>query len=293
MRYIKFLILIMFALMLCSCTNPQVGPGEVGYVTSQPLFIGEKGKFLDIIIGPGSYGLGWCNRIKQDTHYMPWTIKEQFTPPTKKDAQDTRILSVDQINMEVNISIVLEFRHAPSGSYYNKDKFKSNMKMYFENYRDAWGNRYREPFRARSRSLLAKESYSSAKKERETLSDFLKVWLSNKLKGTPFAVVDVKISNINMPKRLMEEQEIKKAVQIAEERQALEEKLQLSKSKVMKQEALNLSRALSINPKYLQWKELEVKQKYAEGFHTLITGEEAKSISKAIFVPYGTPIAAQ
>ena len=50
--------------------------------------------------------------------------------------------------------------------------------------------------------------------------------------------------------------------------------------------------AQEIAPDYLRWKDLQIKQAYADGFNNLITGEEAKSIDKVIFMPYGTPVAA-
>jgi len=90
-----FLLLVCFTPGLISCSNPSVPAGKVGYVTNEPFIVGEKGEFLGIIIGPSSYGFGWCNEIKYEQTYKPWTVYEYFSPiggAGEGKESDTRIM---------------------------------------------------------------------------------------------------------------------------------------------------------------------------------------------------------
>lgn len=283
-------------LMMSGCSNPAVKAGEVGYVTNEPFLFGERGEYLGIIIGPSSYGAGWRNQIKYRDTYKPFTIKEYFSAAadSSEGAQkDTRIMSKDEINMEVSVSIVFCLRNSPATHNFQEEQFKTNSKSYFENWYNFWPDRLMEPFRTQVRNTLRSESYSSAKENRERLSASLKLWLDEELSRSPIEVMAVNISNINPPQRMLAEQELAKAAEIATYRQGKEKSLQDARKEVLVQEAENLQAALEIAPNFLAWRELTIKEKYVEGFNNLITGEEAASISKAIFVPYGTPISAQ
>jgi regulator of protease activity HflC (stomatin/prohibitin superfamily) len=291
----KVLVSILALPFFAACTNPSVPAGEVGYVTNQPIMIGEKGEFLGIIIGPSSYGFGWANKIKLAVSYKPFTIKEHFTPikgEGDSEKQDTRIMSKDKINMEVNVSVVMVLRNSPAMPDFDEAMFEANARIYFEDYVNCWPDRYKEPFRTMLRNLLGEETYSSAKKSRIELSGKAMEWLATELADTPLQVLSVNISNINPPARMLAEQELLKAVEIAENRQEVEKRLQDSRKQVLEQEATNLAAALAIAPDYLTWKDLQIKRSYADGFNNLITGEEAKAIGKVIFMPYGTPVAA-
>ncbi len=276
-------------------TNPSVPAGSMGYVTNEPILFGEKGEFLGIIIGPSSYGVGWRNEVKYDKTYKPWTVKEYYSPiggAGHNKETDTRIMSKDRINMELSVSVVLYIKNSPATDDFDAEKFKINARAYFENYAGFWQDRYREPFRTKIRNMLGKESYGTAKKNRVALSEDATTWLRIKLKNTPIGVLAVNISNINPPQRMLAEQELLKATEIAKKRQVEEEALQKAKKDVLAQEAENLANALNIAPKLLEWKDLAIKDKYADAFKNLVTGEEAKSIKKVIFMPYGTPVAA-
>jgi len=267
----------------------------VGYVTNQPFIIGEKGEFLGIIIGPSSYGFGWCNGIRYHQTYKPWTVKEYFSPiggAGENKETDARIMSVDRINMELSASVILYIINSPATPDANIEKFKINAKDYFENYMNFWNDRYREPFRTEIRNMLGKEEYGTAKEKRAELNEKATNWLRTQFKGTPIGVLSVNISNINPPPRMLAEQELLKSTEISEKRQVKEKALQVAKKDVLAQEAKNLANALSIAPELLQWKDLAIKEKYVDAFNNLVTGEEAKSISKVIFMPYGTPVAA-
>jgi len=276
-------------------TNPGVPAGEVGYTTNEPILFGEKGEFLSIIIGPSSYGVGWRNKIKYAQTYKPWTVKEYYSPiggaGTGKET-DTRIMSNDKINMELSVSVVLYIKNSPATEDFDAEKFKINARAYFENYLNFWQDRYREPFRTEIRTMLGKETYGTAKKKRVALNETATTWLKTQLKNTPIGVLSVNISNINPPQRMLAEQELLKATEIAKTRQTEEEALQKAKENVLAQEATNLARALGIAPQLLKWKDLAIKEKYVDAFNNLVTGEEARSIGKVIFMPYGTPVAA-
>jgi len=301
MRFL-FMLSMLIVLTGCGVTNPSANPQEVTYVTNEPYLFGDIGAFEDIVVGPGSLGLGWRNQIKYRKNYLPWTMTEYFSPPngagsSKSEDEknsDTRIQSVDDINMEVEVNVVRGFKYSPVTNEYSKEKFKKIMREFFEHYQSAWTDRFRAPFRAQIRKLLSKETYSSAKKGRAQLGDILKGYLDKSFKeaGTPYYVISVDISNINPPQRLLQEQELSKAVQIKRVRQKLQQELQVSKEAVMLQEATNLKKALSITPKYLELKSLQIKESYAEGFNTLIKGDN-KNIQKTIFIPYGTPVSAK
>ena len=299
MKIIAGFLLVLFAgitlMGAAGSTNPSVPAGEVGYVTNEPFFIGEKGEFLGIIIGPSSYGFGWQNEIKYSQTYKPWTVKEYFSPiggAGENKETDTRIMSIDRINMELSVSVVLYLVNSPATTDANIDKFKTNAKNYFENYMNFWLDRYREPFRTEIRNMLGKEEYGTAKEKRVELSKAATNWLRLKFEETPIGVLSVNISNINPPQRMLAEQELLKATEISEKRQAKEKALQVAKKDVLAQEATNLANALSIAPELLKWKGLAIKEKYVDAFNNLVTGEEARSIGKVIFMPYGTPIAA-
>ncbi len=294
MKYI-ILLLILAISYGCGCTNPSVAAGEVGYVTNEPFMFGEKGEFLGIIVGPSSYGIGWRDDIKYSTSYKPTTIKEYFSPINgagEGKKTDTRIMSSDEINMEVSVSAVLYIRNSPATPDKDLDKFKVNAKIYFQDYNNFWKDRYREPFRTKIRDMLGKESYKTAKAKRTQLSKEASDWLTTQFENTPIGVLSVNISNINPPQRMLAEQELMKATEIAENRQAKEQKLQESRKAVLDQEAENLASALKIAPRLLEWRDLTIKQTYAEAFNNLVTGEEAKAIKKIVFMPYGTPVAA-
>jgi len=286
-RMKRLFLVAIVVLLMAACSNPSVPTGVVGYATNQPIFIGEKGEFLGIIIGPSSYGFGWKNQIRIERDYRPWTVTENFS----KGRGDERILSFDNINMEVSIAVTLGFLNSPVSKDYNRDKFKSNMRNFFENYWKAWGRRYRKPFRAHVRNRLSGHDYKSAKKKRIQLSGEIKAWVATMLGGTPFEVLHVNLSNINPPTRLLDEQELLKAAEVREKRQAKEAAYQRAKKEVMKQEAQNLTAALEMNPRFLEWRRIMIMQRYTEAMNTLITGDEAKSISKVVFFPYGTPLA--
>ena len=280
---------------IAGSSNPSVPAGEVGYVTNEPLQIGEKGEFLDIIIGPSSHGFGWRNKINYSQTYKPWTVKEYFSPiggAGQNKETDTRIMSVDKINMELSVSVVLYIKNSPATPDNDIGQFKLNARDYFENYMNFWKDRYREPFRTKIRSMLGKEKYGTAKENRTELSNQATEWLAEQFDGTPIGVLSVNISNINPPQRMLAEQELLKATEIAEKRQSKEKKLQEAKKDVLAQEATNLANALGIAPQLLEWKDLAIKEKYVDAFNNLVTGEEAKSINKVIFIPYGTPVAA-
>lgn len=295
MKKLFVLCLCLSSLFLIGCSNPSVPAGEVGYVTNEPLFFGEKGEFLDIVVGPSSYGFGWRNKIKHKRSYKPSTVKVHFSPiggAGSGKETDTRIMSKDKINMEVSVAVVYYMKNSPATDDKNTEKFKNNAKEYFENYRGFWADRYKEPFRATVRTLLGAENYASAKDKRRELSGKLQEWLSFELKNTPLGIVSVNISNINPPSRMLAEQELLKATEIANQRQSIELKLQASKKDVLAQEATNLKNALKIAPKLLEWRKITIRDKYADSFNNVVTGEEAKSIQKVIFMPYGTPVVA-
>lgn len=290
-----FLFVLLVLMSFTRCTNPSVDAGEVGMVTNEPFFFGEKGEFLAIIVGPSSYGLGWRNKIKYIESAKPFTYKEHFSPKGgsgNDKERDSRIMSSDDINMEVSVSVVVYIRNSPATAEADVTKFKENARAYFEKYINFWRDRYQEPFRTHIRSLLGNETYTSARKKRAELSLQAKKWLEEQLADTPIGIAAVNISNINPPQRMLDEQEILKATEIAERRQKKEKLLQESRNEVMQQEARNLRDALNIAPQYLRFKDLEIKQKYVDAFNVAITGEEARSIDKMWFIPYGTPVAA-
>ena len=279
----------------CNLTNPQVEAGEFGYVTNEPIWFGEKGGFLGIIVGPSSYGLGWRNQIKHSMSYKPFTIEEYFSPiggVGENKETDTRIMSKDKINMELAVSVVLAIRESPATGG-DLDKFKLYAREYVENFMDFWPDRYKKPFRAYVRDRLRRESYSSAMDSREKIAEDIKTWCDNNFEDTPLECRSIQVSNINPPPRMLAEQELKKATEIARDRQAVELELQKKKKDVLDQEATNLQSALGKAPQLLQWRDLEIKKQYAESFNNLVTGEESKTIDKVIFMPYGTPVAAE
>ena len=278
-----------------ACSNPSVPAGKVGYATKEPMLFGEKGRFIGIVVGPSSYGYGWRNSIKYSQTFKPWTVYEYFTPTGgagKNKESDTRIMSIDKINMEVTTSVVLYILNSPATPDNNSDKFEENAKIYFENYVNFWKDRYREPFRMKVRGTLGNYNYAEAKRLRMDLSVEIADWLREQFEGTPIGVLSVNITNINPPQRMLAEQELLKATEIAENRQAKEKDLQDARKEVLEQEARNLASALAIAPSFLEYKDMAIRQIYAEAFNNVVTGEEAKSIQKIVFIPYGTPITA-
>lgn len=298
----KLTMIILLALLTgCGFTNPSVPTETVGYVTNEPFMFGNKGEFLDIVIGPGSYGIGWRNEIKKQYSYTPWTQTEHFSPKNGAGSgknederlSDTRITSKDKINMEVEVDIIRGFKYSPLSGSFDKPKFKLNIRKFFEGYQTAWSNRFRKDFRAQVRKVLKDVTFEQAVENRELYSGKLKTYLSKVFTeaDAPYYVISVQISNINPPDRIAQEMELKKAVQISTERQILEARLQKSKEDVITQEALNLKKALSISSRYLESKALLIQEIYAEGYNTLIKSKN-NGINKTIFIPFGTPIGA-
>lgn len=280
-------IALVFCLLSASCgvSNPTVEAGEVGMVTNEPILFGEKGEILDIVVGPSSYGVGWRNAIKPKN-------KESFQPKTKKinysktGNDDRRILSKDKINMEVSVSVVLALRNSPSLAEYDLKLFKQHAKEYFTRYTNAWDDRYREPFSSYVRTTLGALNYADLKEQRVQQAQLLQAELDRMLSGSPLVAIKTVITNVNPPARMIEEQEKKKAVDIAMTRQVDEQNLQEAKKKVMETEAMNLAAALKQSPKYLEYKRLMLEQQRVEMLSIAMTGDNASTISKML-VPYG------
>jgi len=292
--------MLLLSLALSGCLgNPQVEAGNFGYVTNEPFLFGDKGEFLGIQIGPSSYGLGWLNEIKHQISYKPWTIKENFSPKggvaensnNRHSNSDTRIMSSDKINMELSVSVVLSIRESPATGG-DKEQFKLHARKFVEDFTNFWNDRYREPFRAKTRTRLGTETYGSAKTNREKISKELEAYLNTEFEGTPITCVSVQVSNINPPQRMLGEQEMKKATEIMRDRQALEKEVEDERKAVLEQKARNLRAALEIEPRLMDWRRLDIDEKYAEAFQNVVTGEEAKSIEKFVFIPFGSSVTA-
>lgn len=293
MKKIVLLIALFATLILSGCgtTNPSVPAGEVGYVTNEPVVFGEKGEFLDIIIGPSSYGFGWANEIKYNVDYRPVTMVESFTFNPKLGT-DSRILSLDQINIDANVAVVIGFKYAPGQDDENIEKFKLSMKSYFENYQDAWFRRFSKPFRQYVRESIGSESYGSAKQKRAQLGKMFFDHIKSELKDTPLRVFKVSVGSINPPERILQAEERKAAAIVERQQQEEELKLEDAKKAVMKKRAENIKETLKESPEYFRAIELEIKRTYAESFRNLSTGEQAKTLNKVLFIPYGTPVTA-
>jgi hypothetical protein len=296
----KVLMLFVLLLSLVGCGNPSVESGYVAYCTHTPMLFG-KASFEGVLKGPTSYGLSWRVYCDKQEQMSVNKITESFLDEDSKGGTDLRILSTDNYNMEVNISIVLGFKHSGiNGVGYDESQFQAATRTYFEQYyynsdtdgnnmKKAWTNNFSTEFRSDSRVLIAKEDYKSAKANREKIAKKLFEKWTGKLDKTPFHLYSVSINTINPPKRILNEEEASKAVEIAEERQEREIRLKTKQGEVIKKEAENLKMALKTSPKYLEWKELELKKLYAEGFETMSKGKSLQNVQKVLVVPYGTP----
>jgi len=295
----KKLIVFLIPLLVLGCGNPSVDSGYFAYCKHEPMMIG-KASFEGILKGPTSYGFSWrisCNKQEQFSNNK---ITESFQ--NEKKSRDLRILSLDEINLAVNVNLVVGFKHSGVfGVPYDAAMFESSAKKYFEQYyyvtessgknvEAAWKNNFSTPFRQDVRLMIGQESYKTAKQKREEIAIILfKKW-TDLLKDTPFHLYSVSINTINPPERIMNEEEASKAVDIANTRQVKENRLKLSQGSVMAQEAKNLRNALAITPKYLEWKKLEMKNKYADGFEVMSKGKSFNNVEKILVVPYGTNV---
>lgn len=281
-RFIPLLFLVVF-LNGCGFTNPEVPGNTVGLVTNHPFFIGDIGRIEGIIVGPGSFGLGWRNEVKRSVSYIPSTYNLEFL---RTDKEDARILSKDKINIDAVVVVVLGFKNAPTSMHPEPEKFKANMRSYFTNYYKSWENSYQQSFKAYIRALLSAETYDSIMEKLPELNRHLSEQLDQQLLATPYEVVSLSIANINPPARLIDEQEHLKATQVRKQRQEMELQLQQSRGDVMKKEADNLAAAMKVAPRYLDYLSIKVREEYSGAMNTLITGDNAGKIAKVIFFPF-------
>lgn len=286
-------IVIGAAIFMVGYSNPKVNKGEVAYVANMPFVFGNKGEFLDILIGPESYGVGWANDITASASYQPITIPEHFSKIS--DTDDRRILSSDKINMEIHTSVIIGMKNSPASDDFNAEKFKKQARNAFENYGSSmstsWRQRYSEKFRAKVRILFGELDYDKAKGKRTEYATTLTTWCNDvMMKNSPFCIIAVTVSNVNPPKRMIDQQEELKAVKIKSKIAAAEKQYADDMKAAIDSQANNLNSALSKNPKYLDWYKLQTDRKMAENLGMLLTDENAAKNQRVIIMPYGSPI---
>lgn len=286
-------VVIGVSIFMIGYTNPQVGKGKVAYVANMPLILGNKGEFLDILIGPKSYGLGWANKITASASYQPITIPEHFSK--NSDSDDRRVLSSDKINMEIHTSAIIGMKNSPASDDFNASEFKKLARDAFENYGSsmdsAWKQRYSEKFRTKVRVVFGKLNYDEAKSQREEKAIELTGWCNDEMmKGSPFYILTVTVSNVNPPKRMIDQQEELKATKIKSKIAAAEKKYADDMKAAIDSQANNLNSALGKNPKYLEYYKLQTDREMAKNLGMLLTDESAAKNQRVIIMPYGSPI---
>ena len=127
--------LLLAALGLSACTNPQTPAGFEGYVYHVPLIFG-KSEFRSTMVGPSSTGLSWRLHV------------ENVDMRAKSQSEQFNLLTSDNLNVAFEVNTRLRVR--PGGS-----------KEIVEEWGTDWYDRnVREPLRTVIRSTLTTQDPS-------------------------------------------------------------------------------------------------------------------------------------
>ncbi len=167
--------LLVLALLLGACTNPEVPAGHEGYVYQKPLWFGKM-EYREALTGPASTGVSWrlfvVNIDMQAKNYT-----EKF-----------ELLTHDNLKVAFEVNTRIQPRHG-------------HVKEIVEDWGgDKWYEwNVKEPLRTIVRNQVSKQSATVIQLDTPQVKQAIEIDLHKAYDGTPFEVLSVDIGEIVFP----------------------------------------------------------------------------------------------
>lgn len=185
------LALVVAVVLLLNMGNFRVPAGYAGYIYSKPIF--GKSEFQEVLFGPSSTGWRWrlAGTLLSIT---PYTYPEEY-------AGKTSVLALDKLPLESKAHIVWKIKNDSTQIRNFLEKFggwdttSDPDKIALE----AYNQFIKEPFRTETRVQIAKYNGLDVNAELINISNAVKNAVTERLKDTPFEVLDIVMGNANPP----------------------------------------------------------------------------------------------
>lgn len=207
--------LLLAALGLSACTNPQTPAGFEGYVYHVPLIFG-KSEFRSTMVGPSSTGLSWRLHV------------ENVDMRAKSQSEQFNLLTSDNLNVAFEVNTRLRVR--PGGS-----------KEIVEEWGTDWYERnVREPLRTVIRQEITEVSATDIQLRTDEVRARIFDASVELYADTPIELLSVDIGNIQFPKEVTEAIERKIATEQELQRQ------EFLRAKTRKEAGIKVLEALKV-----------------------------------------------
>jgi len=207
--------LLLAALGLSACTNPQTPAGFEGYVYHVPLIFG-KSEFRSTMVGPSSTGLSWRLHV------------ENVDMRAKSQSEQFNLLTSDNLNVAFEVNTRLRVR--PGGS-----------KEIVEEWGTDWYDRnVREPLRTVIRQEITEVSATDIQLRTDEVRSRIFDASVELYAETPIELLSVDIGNIQFPKEVTQAIERKIATEQELQRQ------EFLRAKTRKEAGIKVLEALKV-----------------------------------------------
>lgn len=207
--------LLLAALGLSACTNPQTPAGFEGYVYHVPLMFGESG-YRSTLVGPASTGLAWRLFV------------ENVDMRAKSQSEQFNLLTSDNLSVAFEVNTRLRVR--PGGS-----------KEIVEEWGTDWYERnVREPLRTVVRQEITQVSATDIQLRTDEVRARIFEASEELYAETPIELLSVDIGNIQFPKEVTQAIERKIATEQELQRQ------EFLRAKTRKEAGIKVLEALKV-----------------------------------------------
>jgi len=263
---VVFVVLIGLLFIPANYTNVQAPAGYAAYIVERPL-VGQT-SFAGVITGPSSTGLSW-RKYGNLVSITPYSYSEDFS-------NVSALIARDKLPISGNAHIVFRIRSAPDQIRTYMERYGGLDESHTADFiaQESYSNYVKEPFRTLVREEFARYDGLAVPEHFADMGNHIAAELTEKLRDTPFEVIQVVIGNAQPPAVVLEQIALKVAKtqelerknteqQIAAANLAIEEangraagakELAIAEAKAQ----ANLTLSKSLTPELLQYEAIQM-----------------------------------
>lgn len=226
-------------------TNPYTPPGHEGYLSHQPLLLGQR-EYVGTQVGPTSPGWEW----------RAFVTNIDMRPTTY--AESMEIFSADNLEVTFEANARVQLRDG-------------SVREVVERYSgDSWyENNVRRPYRTAVREIVRQNDAFAIKDRSEELAAAILARLRAEYEGTPIEFLDVSIGNIEYPESVERQVVANLAAEQRRQRMEVERQIAEARARIRETRAGGEARAQQIEqatltPLYVQHEAAELYQALAD-----------------------------
>ena len=237
------------SVLYAGSTNARTSAGHEGYVYHDPFFVGKR-RLMGTQTGPSSTGLVW-REFATNIDMRPDTYSEKYQIVTKRDMN---------LTFESHARISLK-----PGSVQDVVERFGSEKWY--------KNNVMRPYRSAVREAVRKYEPFEVKNQAEKIAKDVLGLLRVRYEGTPIVFESLDIGNIDYPRDVQKEIELKEAAQHRLQRKSIDEEIAKKDAQIRITESEGLARSQEIindtlTPLYLQHEAIQAYKMFAESGST-------------------------